>query len=196
MEQGMMYHRARSWSVLLVFGIIAILAGLVAMFAPLSSQIMFIMIMGMMLFVAGIVQIAHAIRSAHSARSVILGVLGAIFYFIAGFLLLTFPMQGVLLATIVLGVLFVLEGIVQLGTGLEESHRSGWGWLVAGGIVAFILGILILATLSTAQTWLLGFTLGVCLVFYGISIIIESTELRQIDEILRLREMEKEDRAA
>ena len=46
-----------------------------------------------------------------------------------------------------------------------------WGWSVFSGIVATVLGILLLVQMPVSGIWFIGFAIGVDLVFDGIATI-------------------------
>ena len=142
-------QRLKGWWILMLFGIIAIIAGVAAILSPFSTQVIFIVLMAVSLLIAGIVQLIHTIRSLRSTWTIILGIFGTVLYLAAGFFLLAYPVKGMLLSMIILGIIFTLQRIIQLGIGIDEHDHRGWGWLVTGGIISFILGVLILASLPS-----------------------------------------------
>ncbi len=61
---------------------------------------------------------------------------------------------------------FIIGGLFQLINSLAVA-QSGWGWQAADGIIAFILGVLVLAQWPASGLWVIGLFIGIDLIFYG-----------------------------
>lgn len=168
------------WWVVLTLGIISLVAGLFALTWPFISGLAFTQVFGIVLLVAAVVQLVHTVRLRKGAWSIILGLFGTLLYAAAGLILLAYPVRGLMVATFVLGTMFTVQGIFQVAGALDRVGRAGWGWLLVGGLLTFILGIIILAELPTSALWALGTIIGVNLIFLGIALITESASLHAL----------------
>jgi uncharacterized membrane protein HdeD (DUF308 family) len=65
------------------------------------------------------------------------------------------PLFASAVLTVVLAVYFILDGIAEIGGGTQLPSGAGGGWLIFGGIVSILLGIMIWAQypLAGAQAW-------------------------------------------
>jgi len=59
-----------------------------------------------------------------------------------------------------------VTGLFQLIEPLWIS-LPGWGWHVLNGLVALVLGVLVLAQWPASGLWVIGLFIGIDLVFYG-----------------------------
>lgn len=94
----------------------------------------------------------------------------------AGFLLglgfLLFPGVGVEALTIVLMVVFLIEGIVSILLGLRISASSRrWGWMVFSGLCSLGIGVMILIGWPETALWTLGLLLGVNFLSSGLALV-------------------------
>ena len=171
----------RDWWVLLLLGIIALVVGVFAILWPFVSGVAFTAIFGIILIIASVVTLVHTIRMKKEAWGIILGLLISLVYAAGGLLLLSYPVRGLFIATVVLGITFTLQGIFQTAESLERIGRTGWGWRFVGAILTLILGIWILAALPYSALWALGIVVGVNLLFVGIALITELTVLHHLE---------------
>ena len=79
--------------------------------------------------------------------------------------------------SLVVGIVFLVEGVVAFFTGLSHSSRPGAGWAVANGVITFILGLLIVTLNSWNLVWVLGMLVGISLLFSGIDLIAFSSTI-------------------
>ena len=63
--------------------------------------------------------------------------------------------------------IFFLVGGLYLLFGSLWSHTAGWGWGAANGVISTILGILLLVQWPVSGLWVVGFFVGIDLIFYG-----------------------------
>lgn len=99
--------------------------------------------------------------------------MSAIVTIIAGFLLIGWPVAGVVPLTVVLAAYLVLEGIACMAFAL--SHRGhmtrGWGWLFTNGIIDLIMAGIIIWLLPVAAFWALGIIIGIDFIFGGSALV-------------------------
>ena len=61
---------------------------------------------------------------------------------------------------------------------LRIKPDRGWGWLLFGGIVSLLLGLLIWREFPLSGTWAVGVLVGVKLLFAGLSIVTVGSAVR------------------
>lgn len=172
--------RPWDWWVLLVLGVLAILAGIVAIVYPFVSALMVTKILGVILIVGAVVHLVRAAMEGRGAWSIILGLVVSLLYVAAGVYLLTSPLRGLFMVTVVIGTLLVVTGLVELAMALEAIGRRGWGWTLVGSLLAIGLGIWILAELPWSMLWALGLVVGVNLLFTGLRLIAASSLMHRL----------------
>lgn len=89
-----------------------------------------------------------------------------------GLVFLLLPSIGIETLTIVMMVVFLMEGIVSILLGLRMSgHRRNWGWMIFSGLCSLIVGVIILIGWPETAVWALGLLLGANFFSTGISLI-------------------------
>ena len=69
-------------------------------------------------------------------------------------------------ATMLMAVFFLVSGLFQF-IGSIWVLLPGWGWQAVDGIIAIVLGLLVLAQWPTSGLWVIGLFIGIDLIFYG-----------------------------
>ncbi len=176
-----------NWWMILLLGIAMVILGLVAIFTPLAMAVAISKLVGVVLLLAGIFQAVHAIRQHDAAGKVVLGLVVAAFYFIAGLILLAYPFAAVLTFTLFLAGFFVVAGVFKIIEAFEIRGMTGWGWVLASGILSFILGVLIWARWPSSAFWAIGLLVGIDLLFMGWAMIALSLSLHALSPTARGR---------
>ena len=169
--------RASGWSI--VLGILMILAGIIAMFAPWEAGLVITLVVGWSAIFNGFAQIVFAFRThggLHIALEVILGII----YIIAGIYLLMHPGLGLLAMTLFLAAFLLVYGIFALVLGFKMRPRSGSGWVLFDGIVTILLGILIWAHWPINSGWVVGTLFGISIFISGVTRLMVSLALRRV----------------
>ena len=154
-------RRANSWSVTL--GVVLIILGVVAMFAPLLATLTLIKMMGWLLILAAIEQGIYAYK-VRAEGGFFWKVALAVLYVVVGIMLLRRPVSGAMAAPAILGVLFLLDGIAEIA--LLARKDDTW--------VPLAVGDLSLEALVGADAWLIipganeGFAAGTPVAAYAL----------------------------
>ena len=154
-----------------VWGIIVVILGILAMMAPLASGIAVTFMVAVLLLAAGIAQTIYAFRS----ETVLSGIGTFLFGGLAvlcGLAMMVFPGQGLAAITMFLAVFFIADGIVSLINGIRFRPFKGWGSMVFSGIVSLLLGWMIWSKWPVSGIWAVGILVGVRLLFTGWTMII------------------------
>lgn len=155
------------WWMLLMLGIATLILGVVAIILPLATAVTINGLVGILLLLGGIFQVVHAFRRRETAGRVVLGLVVAALYVIAGLILLAHPFAAVLTFTLFLAAFFIVAGVFKVIGAFEMHGVTGWGWNLVGGILTFILGVLIWAHWPSSAVWAIGLLVGIDLLFTG-----------------------------
>ncbi len=164
-----------------ILGGLMILYGIVVLIYAVAASFVSIFLIGGLLLAAGVTQIAATIgywlrrRRAGFTLGIVLGTLCTI----AGILCLMNPAQSLEVVTFILGVYFLVSGMVRLAF-TATVRFPGWGWGVASAVAEGLLGILILSMGPEGSLVVLGTLLGVQLIMSGISAIATGSAVRKI----------------
>jgi uncharacterized membrane protein HdeD (DUF308 family) len=165
----------RGWFLLL--GIALVLLGIAALTFPFVSTLAAELLVGSVLTISGALSLVHAFRAARW-KGFLLSLLGALLSLAVGILLLVYPMTGILSLTLVVGAFFLAGGTLRVMLALRLRPVDHWGWLLASGLLALALGVLILLQWPQAAVWVIGVLVGIDLIFAGWSSIFLSMAAR------------------
>jgi uncharacterized membrane protein HdeD (DUF308 family) len=160
-------YLSKSWGWFLTYGIVLLLLGLVAISDATLLTVISVVLLGVLLIVGGIVSLVDTFRFwRHKASGFVLHLLISIFYFIAGAMLIKNPLVGAASLTMVLAVFYIVLGIFRI-LGAITLRLPAWGWRLCSGILALVLGLIILAYWPAASLMLIGLVIGIELLFLG-----------------------------
>jgi len=150
-------------------GVLLIIAGIVSLFAPMAAGVSVAILVGMLLAFSGISQLILAFRAGSFGEGLLiflLGLLGAV----AGFYMLAMPGVALASLTLVLAAYFFVAGIFEVIGAFGAKPMQGWGWLLFGGIVSVVLGIMIWSQFPVSGAWAVGVLVGVHLLMNGMTL--------------------------
>jgi uncharacterized membrane protein HdeD (DUF308 family) len=165
----------RSHRGLLAAGILAILAGVVAIAVPALASVTAAIFIGWLLVFAGVTMAIHAV----SQRSLLRG-LEALLSLIAGLYVVVFPLHGTVTLTFVLAVWFFATGVLSLTIAARWWGAPGAWMQAVGGVLSIVLGFLIAASLPSSAAWALGLLVGIDLIFWGMHALLGARLLKDV----------------
>lgn len=156
----------RTRNLMIGLGIVMIIVGLAAIVFPLISTLGVVWMTAIMLIIASIAQTIGAF-SYPRWSGIILGLLIAAVWLIAGVYLLFFPLEGVVVLTVILAVMFLAEGVIKTVLSFRMRPLSGWGWLLFDGLITAVLGAVLIWQMPSAALWALGTLAGISIMISG-----------------------------
>lgn len=169
-----------SWLATLMSGLALIVLGALAIMMPLAAATTIELIIGWVFVFGGIIQAFNSIMRAQEHR--LLTLLTGLLFFLAGVLLLAHPWQGVLMLALILSVAFIIEGVLKIAGAIAMGRQTHRGWLLASGVVALALGLLIWAMWPLDAAWVVGLIVGVDFVLGGLAMVMLSLAMRDAFE--------------
>jgi uncharacterized membrane protein HdeD (DUF308 family) len=82
--------------------------------------------------------------------------------------------------TLLVAVLFLVIGVVKILYSFSLRPISGWGWVLASGIVSLALGVMILSNFPYSAVSVLGILLAVELLSNGVLFLLLALGLRKV----------------
>jgi uncharacterized membrane protein HdeD (DUF308 family) len=164
---------------LIFLGVATVIFGILAVGAPLITGITVAVMVGVLLLLAGIARIAHAVKSKQWGTG-IWGTLIGLLAVIAGLMTIFRPMVGLMSLTLFLAAYFLVDGICEIITAVRIRPDQGWGWVLFNGIIAVLLGVMIWRQWPVSGAWAIGVLVGVHILFTGWSMIILGTGARRV----------------
>jgi len=153
------------WGWFLAFGIVLLLLGIAAIVRSVAATVASMVFFGWLLVFASIFEFVSAFMVGIWS-GFFLHLLIAILLAITGIVMLTRPVMSAESLTLVMGVFFLIAGLYQLIASLW-AHVAGWGWHAVSGVIATVLGGLLLAQWPVSGLYAIGLFVGIDLVFYG-----------------------------
>jgi uncharacterized membrane protein HdeD (DUF308 family) len=169
--------RNAGWGIAL--GILTAVLGLLLIAYPLFTATITTMFIGWILIVAGIFEVVQAVRANNVGTFFARLLLGLVYGF-GGVMLLLYPLRGVAVLTMLLGVVLLFEAGATAVLAFQMKPISGWGWLLVDAVITAILGFLILAHWPASSIWAIGTLVGAAILVRGITRIGLSTLLRRV----------------
>jgi uncharacterized membrane protein HdeD (DUF308 family) len=162
----------------IVLGILMIIAGIIAMFAPWEAGLVITIVIGWSAIFNGVAQIIFGFRT-HGGWHVLLEFVLGIIYIIAGIYLLMHPIGGLLAITLILASFLMVYGIFALVLAFQIKPRNGWGWVLFDGIITILLSALIWKHWPLNSDWVVGTLFGISIFMSGVTRLMMSLALRK-----------------
>jgi uncharacterized membrane protein HdeD (DUF308 family) len=156
------------WGWFLGLGVLQIIVGVLCWIDVIAASIAATVVIGALLLLGGVFQVIQAF-SVRGWSGFLLHVFMGIFYVVGGLLLMDEPIRGSLIITIVISVLLIVSGVARLVMAATHRHMPGLWLVVLSGIVSFVVGVLLYASLPWSSLWVLGTLIAIELVFHGIA---------------------------
>jgi len=153
------------WGWFLAFGVALLLIGVIAIVRSVTATIVSMLFFGWLLVLACGIEIAQAVMVGHWA-GFFHHLVAAVLFGVTGVLMVTRPVLSAEVATMLIALFFLVSGLFQFFGSIWVA-QPGWGWQAADGIIAFVLGLLVLAQWPASGLWVIGLFIGIDLFFYG-----------------------------
>ena len=164
------------WWLLLLFGVVALGVGIFFVVSPHETLSTFTAIAGIFVLIDGVIAIIASIFGSGEGRGLLalLGVLSAI----AGLILIKKPFETLVVFTLIVGVWFVVAGIVRAVSAFASREGRGGNLLIA--LLDLVAGAVILAwpDLGLATVAVI---IGIVLIMRGVLFIVAGWQLRGLD---------------
>ena len=154
------------WGWIVALGVVYLIAGLIALGSVMAATAASVLVVGAMMFVAGVFEVINAFQVKTWGRFIFWLLLGVL-YIIAGFVAWDNPFLTAIWLTLILGAALVASGIMRIFLAFNMQHGSPWVWVVISGLITLLLGVIILAHWPFSAVYTLGIFLGIDLVFAG-----------------------------
>lgn len=163
---------SKNWGWFFLWGIALVVLGCAAISAATFTTILSVVFIGVVLLIGGTVIIIDSFTFWwRKWRGFFLHLLMGALYAAAGVILINSPLLGSIPLTLFLGIFYVLVGISRMAySSLLQAPR--WGWNFFNGVLALLLGMLIITQLPSSALFIIGLFVGIDLVFCGLTYII------------------------
>ncbi len=164
----------KNWGWFLLYGIALVILGVIAISAATLTTVISVIFIGSLLLIAGFILLIDTFVSwRHKAGGFIVHLIISLLYLIAGFMLIKTPVVGAASLTLIMAIFYIIVGLFRI---LDASifKLPNYGWRIFSGIIALVLGIIIIANWPAASLYIIGLFVGIELLFIGWTYIILS----------------------
>ncbi len=169
-------RHASTWSILC--GVAFIILGVLAVGSPALAAVAVNAVIAWLIVLAGVVHLSLAFY-AHRAGSVLWKLLVGLAYIFFGIYLIAHPALGVASLTLVLALLFLVEGIFDIALFFQMRAIGGSSWILVDGIITLALGLMIYLRWPSSSNWAIGTLVGVSLIISGVTRLMLSLAVRK-----------------
>jgi uncharacterized membrane protein HdeD (DUF308 family) len=162
-----------------VWGVLLIIFGMVAIGWPFLAAVAVNVAIAWLIVLAGVVHLMLGVR-AHGAGSMIWKVLVGLAYLFFGVYLIIHPVLGVASLTLVLALLFLIEGTLDIILFFRMRPLGGSSWVLVDGIITLLLGLMIYLQWPSSSAWAIGILVGASMIISGVTRVLLSLAMRKV----------------
>jgi uncharacterized membrane protein HdeD (DUF308 family) len=151
----------------MLLGTVLILGGVFVLGDVALATLVSTLFIGITAIVVGAFEIIHAFWTKGWGGFLWHVLLGAL-YIVFGLMVVRQPVAGALVLTYVLGLVFLISGIVRCVVAFTHWREAGWLMLLSG-VVGIAAGLMVLAGWPMTGLWVLGLLLAVDLISHGVA---------------------------
>ena len=166
-----------TWSI--VWGIMLIIFGVLAIASPFLAAVAVSVLIAWLVILAGVVHCILAFH-VHRAGRMIWKLLVGPAYVAFGTYLLMHPVLGVASLTLVVALLFLVEGILDIVLYVHMRSERGSAWVLLDAITTLVLALLIYLQWPSSSVWAIGTLVGVSMIISGITRVLLSLATRRL----------------
>lgn len=174
----MMTTLGRSWGWILSFGVITLIAGIMTVSWPGRTILVVAVLFGLQLLITGIFRLVMAFTAEAEGHRVAYTLIGLL-SILVGILCLRHTFQTVAVLALILGVFWVITGVMDFFGGIFGKDMPRRGWTIFEGILAFVAGLVVLFQ-PTISIVTLAWVLGIWLIVFGAMEILASFGMRKM----------------
>jgi uncharacterized membrane protein HdeD (DUF308 family) len=158
----------RRWVGFLCLGLVLAVCGVFAIIAPKISTLATGIALGVALASAGVLKILQTF-TVKEWPGFVWQMLCGIVEVIGGIVIYLHPLKGAIAITLLISVVFAVEGVSQIALALKIRPQSGWGWLLASGLIALGVSGVLALKLPITSPLEPGAVAGISLLFAGLA---------------------------
>ncbi|CDZ29497.1 HdeD family acid-resistance protein [Neorhizobium galegae] len=154
------------WGWFLALGILLLLFGFLALANLFVATVASVFYIGMMMLTGGVAYLVHAFQ-VKGWDHILFWAASGILYTIAGLLAFWNPALTAVIVTFFMAVALIVAGIFRLWVGFRMRPMRGSGWVIFGGVITALAGLVIALGWPVNSLWILGLFLAIDLTMQG-----------------------------
>lgn len=166
------------------FGILSLVLGVMGTFMSVAVTMASIMVFGILLIIAGVIFLVDSF-SAPEWKGRLLGLLISLLYVAGGIIMVLYPTGSAVWFTLFIAAFLIVIGATRIFMGFKiKDIVKAWGWMVFGGILSIVLGIMIYAQWPFSGLWVIGLFISIEMIIQGFNAIILSRVIKTAQKYL------------
>lgn len=168
----------KNWGWILVAGIAMVILGTIGLGMTFWLTVASMLYFGILLLIGGGVQLINAFRD-QAGTNRLSHILIALLYLVAGIILITKPVVAGLAMTALLAVALIIIGVFRCWLAFQARPMQGWGFILAAGLAAIALGVMIFAGWPETGLWVIGLFVAIEMILQGWTLVMIAIAARQ-----------------
>src|SRR5262249_18568283 len=160
------------------YSVVMILLGALAVALPFATGIGIAKLIAWLVIFGGFALVAYSF-AAESAGSFLWRLLIGIVYVAGGTYLAVNPTLNLEALTLVLAGIFFAAGVLRIIFFFKARSLPGAGWILFDGIIALVLGFVVVRNWPSSSQWAIGTIVGVNLIVSGFTRLMWSVAARK-----------------
>ncbi len=156
----------QNWGWYVGLGLLLTLLGILGLVFVGAATLLTIVFVGWFFLIGGLAEIAHAVFKK-GWSGFWLDLLAGVITAVAGLFILLQPAGGAKVLTMLIGIMFVIDGIFRLGAGIAIKNPYR-GWFIIQGLVSLLLAVFIFSEWPYSAIWVIGTLVSVDLLIDGL----------------------------
>lgn len=150
--------------------ILFIILGALAIILPGVFSLGLSLFIGWLFLVGGIFGTIGALQTLR-AKGGLWRLASGILTAIAGILIITRPLEGVLILTMLIAIYYGVDGLFKIIYGLQASGTPGAGITILNGVFGLIIAWIVYSSWPYSAEWFLGLIIGINMLIGGITLL-------------------------
>jgi uncharacterized membrane protein HdeD (DUF308 family) len=153
------------WLWLMILGFVLVVVGMLAIGAPFIASLATALTIGVLLIMGGVAELVGAFWTRDWSGFFLMLLMGVL-YVVVGLLFVHHPGVALAALTLLLACSLIVSGTFRI-VGSLMYRFPHWGWVLVGGVLNLVLGLLIWQQWPDSKLWVLGLFVGIDMIFSG-----------------------------
>jgi len=146
---------------------------------PAVSTFAASVVLGVVLSLAGVVKMVQSLQVKEWSGFIWQELTGAV-ELVGGILIYFNPLKGALAITLLIALVFLVQGILQIALAIRIRKQDGWSWLLVSGVVALATSAALALKLPYTRIYTPGTIAGISLLVAGGAYIAIALTMRRV----------------
>jgi uncharacterized membrane protein HdeD (DUF308 family) len=166
------------WWWFLALGIVLVAGGALAVALPGFSTFAASVVLGVVLVLAGVIKMIQSLQIKEWHGFVWQELTGAA-EVVGGVLIYFNPLKGALTITLLIALVFFVQGILQIALAVSVRKQEGWHWFAASGLVSVVASAALALKLRYTLAYTPGAIAGISLLVAGVAYVVIALTMRR-----------------